>query len=130
MKGSVNMKNFLKLLLGTGLFILDHPDRAKKAVVKETGSRLNDLRVKAQDKCESMAGSMASALRRDEGSHLLRNAAGLLAGVGVGIGLGVLFAPARGQQTRSLLSEKAQELANELQKQWTSDRGSVVNTAD
>ena len=39
-----------------------------------------------------------------------------LVGLGIGIGLGLLFAPARGEETRDLLSEKLDELAEAPQR--------------
>ena len=124
------MKNFLKLLLGTGLLILDHPDRAKKAVVDGAGDRLNDLRDLAQDKCESIASGLSSAFRHNEENRYLRNTAGLLAGLGVGVGLGMLFAPASGKQTRSRLSAKVEEFAGEVQERWKSNPLSAAHIGD
>ncbi len=44
----------------------------------------------------------------------LRNVASFAAGVGVGIGVGILFAPASGKETRSSISEKVQDISNQV----------------
>ena len=44
---------------------------------------------------------------------------GLLAGVAIGATLGILFAPEKGIKTRSLISKKSDDYAEELEQQLT-----------
>ena len=44
----MDMKKFLKVALGTSLFILDQSDRARKNVRERVGNQVDDLRDVAQ----------------------------------------------------------------------------------
>jgi gas vesicle protein len=47
---------------------------------------------------------------------------GFLFGLGIGIGLGVLFAPMSGEETRTNLSERANDLANTARESYSQNR--------
>lgn len=51
-----------------------------------------------------------------------------LFGLGLGIGLGVLFAPMSGEETRSTLSERANDLANSARETYEQGRDKVQRT--
>ena len=106
------MKEILKVALGTGLFVLDQSDRARKSVRERVSEGVDDLRDLAREKYQTASDNLEKAtrvLRRDDNRavwNILRFAAGL----GVGVGVGLLVAPANGEDTRTRLAEKAQEL--------------------
>lgn len=112
------MNRFLKLLLGTGLYLLeqDHTTKNKRG---RAASQIDDFRDDVLRRYDAAADRVGKASRvlRGEHSHAFGNALRLATGVGVGIGVGVLLAPASGQKTRRAIAEKAQELGDKLRKQ-------------
>jgi gas vesicle protein len=112
------MKNFLKLLLGSSLFLLEQSDRTKN-VRDRAASKIDDLRNVVQQKYEDAADRAVKASRaiRGEDNHVLGNALRLAAGIGVGVGCGLLLAPASGQETRSALAGRIQQFGNKVRKQ-------------
>ena len=117
------MKKFMKLLLGTSLFLIDQSDRAKKQARGRLGDQLDDLRDLAQDKYEAAADRVARAtkiLRKNNQNHALQNTLRFAAGVGVGVGVALLTAPATGEETRNALAERAQQLGGNIRERFTS----------
>jgi len=117
------MNKFLKLLLGTGLYVLEQSDLSTKArkVRERAGGQIDDLRDLAQQKYEIAADRIANASRaiRGEDSRALGNAMRFAAGVGVGIGVAMLLAPASGEKTRTALTEKAHEFSRKVRSQFS-----------
>ena len=123
------MKNFLKLLLGTSLSLLEQSDRTK---MRDRGARkIGDLRDVVQQKYEDAADRVTRASRtiRGEDSHLVGNALRIGAGLGVGIGLGLLFAPASGEQTRIAIAESVQKLRNKVREEVSTKEACAAATA-
>jgi hypothetical protein len=118
-----NVKNFLKLLLGSGLFLLEQSGRTTD-VRERAAHKIDDLRDAVQRKYEDAADRVAKASRaiRGEDNHVLGNALRLAAGVGIGIGVGLLLAPASGQDTRSAMAGGVQQFGNKVRKQIFSER--------
>jgi hypothetical protein len=109
-----NRSNLLRLLLGAGLYVLD-PLRDRLA------DRLDDIGERAQDAYEGAAdrlGSMRDRIRGRESSPWT-NVAWLLVGTGVGVGLGMLFAPASGEETRSNISDKVQKAGDKVRERFS-----------
>ncbi len=116
------MNKLLKVLLGTGLYLLDQSDRATKDVRARAADRMDDLREAAQDKYETASDRVAraaSALCEDNDSHAIRNSLGFIAGLGIGAAVALLFAPATGDETRAVLSDRAQEFGNNVRKSFS-----------
>ena len=119
----MNMKKFLKVALGTSLFILDQSDRARKSIRERVGDQVDDLRDFAQDSYEVAAdriGRVVGTIRGYDEHRALRNIVRFAVGIGVGIGVGVLVAPANGEETRTKLAEKAQELGANVRQHFAS----------
>jgi hypothetical protein len=112
------MNKVLKLLLGTGLYMLeqDPPTRNKR---DRTAGQIDDFRDDVLRKYDTAADRVGRASRalRGEDNHAFGNVLRLATGIGVGIGVGVLLAPASGQKTRRAIAAKAQEWGDELRKQ-------------
>jgi hypothetical protein len=111
------MNKFLKLLLGTGLYLLEQAPQKNKR--DSTGGQIDDFRddvLRKYDTAADRVGRVSRALRGQD-SHVFGNALRLATGIGVGIGVGVLLAPASGQKTRRAILAKAQEWGDELRKQ-------------
>jgi len=117
------MNKFLKLLLGTSLFLLDQSDSATKKARDRAADRLSDLRDVAQEKYETASDRMARAARaiRGEDNHVLSNTLRFVAGVGVGLGVGLILAPASGEETRSVIAGRVHEMGDKVRKQFSSE---------
>jgi hypothetical protein len=87
------MNRTLKMLLRTGLNVLEQSDRATGPVREHIADTADLLR------------------RRIRGEdHTLRYVLTFAAGVGVGLGVGILAAPASGEQSRSAIAGKMREV--------------------
>lgn len=131
---NMDMKKFWKVALGTGLFLLDQSDRAKKSFGDRVGGRMDDLRERAQDSYQAAAEKVAratTALRNDDDGHdALWGVLKFAAGLGIGIGIGLLVAPANGEETRAKLSEKAQEFGGNVRQHFGSYNLRPTGTGD
>jgi hypothetical protein len=108
-----NRSNLLRLLLGAGLYLLD-PVRDRLA------DRLDDLGERAQEAYEGATDKFSSMRARIRGreSSPWTNVAWLLVGTGVGVGLGMLFAPASGEETRSNITDKVQKAGDRVRERF------------
>jgi gas vesicle protein len=129
----MNIKKVLKVALGTGLFLLDQPDEAKKQARQRVNDQVDDLRERAQDTYQVAAdrvGRAADVLRGEDDHRSLWNAVRLIAGIGIGIGVGLLIAPANGDQTRTMLAEKAQEFGDNVRQRFAASDLRPTGTGD
>ncbi|PYX44995.1 MAG: hypothetical protein DMG83_11430 [Acidobacteria bacterium] len=51
----------------------------------------------------------------------MRDAVSFIAGAGLGVGIGMLFAPASGQETRELISEKVQAVGTRVRDRFSEE---------
>ena len=129
----MNMKKFLKLALGTGLFILDQSESARRNLRERVGEQLDDLRDRAHDTYESASDRVqraSYALRGDDDNRGMWNALRFVAGVGIGVGVALLVAPASGEQTRSMLASKAQEFGGNVRHRFNAHDLRPTGTGD
>jgi ElaB/YqjD/DUF883 family membrane-anchored ribosome-binding protein len=124
------MNKYLKTLLGVGLYLLEQSDSATKNVRDRAAGPLGDLRDAAQEKYEAAADRMARASKaiRGEDSDVLRNTLLFTAGIGVGMGVGLLLAPARGDETRSAIAGRVHEMGDKVRRQFSSEGASATGT--
>jgi len=115
MRGNTR-NNLLKVLLGAGLYMLD-PMRERFS------DRLDDLSERAHDTYESALDRL-----RGRRTSSWNSAMWALLGVGVGVGVGMLLAPASGEETRSTLSDKAQEVGGRVRGRFSSGPKSPTGT--
>jgi len=117
------MNKFLKLLLGTSLYLLEQSDSSTKKVQDRAADRLSDLRDVAQEKFETASDRVARATKaiRGEDSHVLSNTLRFLAGVGVGLGVGLILAPASGEETRSVIAGRVHEMSDKVRRQFSEE---------
>lgn len=122
MRGNTR-NNLLKVLLGAGLYMLD-PMRERFS------DRLDDLSERAQDTYETAFDRLSAVSDRLRGrrSSGWNSAMWALLGVGVGVGVGMLLAPASGEETRTNLSEKAQEVGGKVRGRFSSGPKSPTGT--
>jgi ElaB/YqjD/DUF883 family membrane-anchored ribosome-binding protein len=127
-----SMNKFLKLLLGTSLYLLERSDHVAKNVRERAVGQIDDLRDVAQEKYETAATRVARASRaiRGEDSYVLRNTLRFAAGVGVGIGVGLIFAPANGEETRSVIAGRVRDIGDRVRKQFSPEGAAATGTND
>lgn len=110
------MNKLLKSVLKTVVYLVDQAedmtddmrDRVSKGVDR-AGDRFSDLRDQAQDIYSG---------RQD---HTLRNVLTFVAGVGVGMATAMLFSPASGEEIRSQIGEKVQDISGRVRDRFTSE---------
>ena len=122
---SDNWKKFLKMALGTGLMMVE-TSRASKHV----RDRMDDWGDSARDKYDDIVdrvGRVGDALsgRRNYGSHF----GSFLVGVGIGAGLGLLFAPASGEETRNAIWDQASDMKDRVVSKASDFRDRAAETA-
>jgi hypothetical protein len=109
-------KSLFNALLGAGLYLLD-PVRDRLA------ESIEDFTDRAQDTYETAAGRMDRASRaiRGDDSHFMSATTALLIGVGLGVSVGLLFAPASGEEIRSNLADKVQDFGDKVRNRFSSE---------
>jgi len=119
------MNKWLKVLLGTGLYLLEQSDGATKDVRKRAADRFSDLRDVAQDKYETATERLDRATRaiRGEDQSMAGNVLRFVAGVAVGVGIGLVLAPASGEETRNVIAGKVHEMGDKVRQQFSDDAG-------
>ncbi len=92
------MNKLLKSLLKTAVYLVNQVSEQ----VDRASERVSDLTDRAR------------TITDREENHTLRTVATFAAGVGVGIGVGILFAPASGKEIRTSISEKVQDISDQV----------------
>ena len=101
-------KVLTNVMLGAGLYLLDS---LRDRLTDGMGDLTDRARDRAQDLYETASDrvSRASDVLRGEDRGGLSTTAAFLIGAGVGVGLGMLLAPASGEEIRSNISEKVRD---------------------
>lgn len=123
------MNKLLKSVLKTVVYLLDQTEDVAGDVRQRVNKgydrvsdRVSDLRDQATD-----LGDRASNLYEGE-DHTLSNILTFAAGVGVGIGAAILFAPASGEEIRSQISEKVQDIGGKVRDRFSSEPRPATGT--
>jgi hypothetical protein len=107
--------------VGTGLFLLD-PARDRLA------DQIDSLSDRAKDVLDSASGrvrKMSRAITVEDRSGIGSTAA-LFLGVGVGVALGILFAPASGEQIRRNIADTFQEFGGRIRTRVSGKSGGTA----
>ncbi len=117
------MNKFLKLLLGTTMYVLEQSDQSTRKIRNRAADNIDDLRDMAQEKYATASDrvSRASQALLGEDSHVVGNLLSLAAGIGIGVGIGLIFAPASGEETRSAIADKVQVVGERVKKQFSTE---------
>jgi hypothetical protein len=99
----------IKSLLRTGLFLLEQSDAAT-----------SDMRERVRDSVEDISNRTRRAIRPQQ-NYVLRDVLAFAAGVSLGVGVGILFAPASGEETRSTLAERMQGVGTKVRDKFSSE---------
>jgi gas vesicle protein len=116
------MNKLLKSVLKTVVFLLEQTegtagnvrDRVSAGVDRVTDrvtDRVSDLRDQAED------------IYSGGQNHTLRNILTFAAGIGVGVATAMLFAPASGEEIRSQIGEKVQDIGGKVRDRFSEQRG-------
>jgi hypothetical protein len=114
------------VLLGSGLDVLD-------LVRDRAADHAESISETAKDVYDTARGRVRKVSRAITGEDRwgLGSAAALLAGVGIGVALGILLAPASGEQIRRNIAEKAQEFGGRIRSRVSGEsRGTETTPAD
>jgi hypothetical protein len=103
------VNRLVKSLLRTGMFLLDQSDQATA-----------DVRDRFRDGIDEISDRTRRVMRSQQ-SHFMRDALTFAAGVTVGIGVGMLFAPASGEETRNTIADKAQDVSNKVRDRFAAE---------
>ncbi len=126
------MNKFLKLLLGTSLYLLEQSDHTTKKARDRAAERIDDLQDVARQKYQTAADRVARASRaiRGEDHEVLSNLLRFAAGVGVGVGVGLILAPASEEETRSAIAGRVHEMGDSVRRKFSSEAHSATGTGD
>ena len=106
----MNLNKLLKTALTTGLYFLEKSDKATAPIREQAGTQVDDVTDRTRQ-----------AILEPE-DHAMCNAVSLAAGFGLGIALGMLFAPASGEDIRRSIMEKAQGAQARVQERFSSEK--------
>ena len=87
----MKLTKFVKVALKTGLYLLEQSDKATA-----------EMRERVSNQVEDVIDRTREAISPE--GHMLRNVLSLAAGVGVGVAIGMLFAPAKGEELRNSIA--------------------------
>jgi YtxH-like protein len=108
------MNNLIKSILKTAVYFLDQTDR----FAGDVRDRINDGLDSASEKVSDLR-DRATDLYPGE-DHTFRNVLTFAAGVGVGVAAAMLFAPASGEEIRSQIGEKVQNIGDRVRDRFSS----------
>jgi hypothetical protein len=111
----------LSILVGTGLYLLD-PARDRLA------DQIDSLSDRAKDVLDSASGGVRKVSRAItvEDRSGIGSTAALFLGVGVGVTLGILFAPASGEQIRRNIADTFQESGGRIRTRVSGESGGTA----
>jgi hypothetical protein len=110
------MNNLIKSILKSAVYFLD-----------QTESLAGDVRDRVSDAADRVSDIRDRAVDIYEGRSAMRNVLMFAAGVGVGVGAAMLFAPASGEEIRSQIGQKVQDIGGRVKSRFSSS-GSATGT--
>ncbi len=110
-KGEITVTKLLKSILKTAVYILDQADSA----AADMRDRVTDQVDRVSDQVSDLTDRGRKAIYGED--HTLRNVLTFAAGLGIGLGAGVLLAPASGEETRSSMRDKVQDIGDKVRDQ-------------
>ncbi|HVR27232.1 MAG TPA: YtxH domain-containing protein [Candidatus Polarisedimenticolia bacterium] len=107
------MNNLIRSMLKTAVYFLD-----------QTSSFTNDVRGRVADGVDRVSDRVSDLREQAEdmysgGDHTVRNVLTFVAGVGVGVGVAMLFAPASGEETRSQIGDRVQDIGDRVRERFS-----------
>ena len=108
-------KNWVTSALKTALYLMEVTDRTSGNVRDRVSDRFDDVRSRAGDTYDTVSERMGNAARalRGQNGDAARSALMFAGGLGAGLALGVIFAPASGEETRRAIAERFEEMGSD-----------------
>ena len=107
------MNKLLRSILKTAVYIIDQADD----VTSEVRDRITDRVDRVADRVSDITDRGRNVIYGE--SHTLRHVGFFAAGVGVGVAAGMLFAPAAGNEIRSSMREKVEDIGDRVRDRFT-----------
>lgn len=106
------MKKFVNSALKTALYLLELSDQASDKARDRIADRYEGVRDQARDSYGVMADRVNNATRalRGEDNSAARSVLMFVGGVSAGVALGLIFAPASGEETRRAIAQRFEDL--------------------
>ena len=105
----------LKVLLGTGLYLLD-PVRDRIAdKISDIGERAKDTYDETVDRVSDIGESIRGRFERPSRLKWM------LIGLGVGVGVGMLLAPVSGSEARESISDRVHDIGGRMRDRFQSE---------
>ena len=105
------MTKLLKSILKTAVYVLDQAENA----TEEMRDRVSGHMDRVSDQVSGLTDRSRKAIYGE--SHTMRNVLTFAAGLGIGIGAGVLLAPASGEEIRSSMRDKVEDIGDRVRDQ-------------
>lgn len=108
------MTKLLKSVLKTVVYLLDQAED----VADDMRGRVSNTVDRASDRVSDLRDQARDLYSGED--HTLRNVLTFAAGVGVGIATAMLFAPASGEEIRSQIGEKVEDISGKVRDRFSS----------
>jgi gas vesicle protein len=115
----VNLNKLVKVALSTGLYLLEQSDKATASMRERVKDRISD-------QIEDLTDRAREAFSPED--HTLRNVLSLAAGVGAGVAIGMLCAPAKGEELRTSIAGKVQDASSKFRQRFSSEERAATGT--
>lgn len=115
----MNLNKLVKAALSTGLYLLEQSDKATADMRERVKDRIND-------QIEDLGDRAREAFSPQD--HTLRSVLSLAAGVGVGIAIGMLCAPAKGEELRNSIAGTVQDASTKFRQRFSSEQRAATGT--
>ena len=117
-------ESLLNVLLGTGLYLFDNLRERLPDNMDSVKSRVRDT----YDTAYQRVSRATDALRGEEDSHVFGKLGALLIGVGIGVSVGLLIAPASGEETRAEITDKVSDFSDKVREHTSKKPQSATGT--
>jgi hypothetical protein len=117
------VNNLLKSILKTAVYILDQTDRAAADVRDRVNEGVNRVSDRVSDLVDEGKGVIYGE------DHTLRHVLLFAAGVGVGVTAGILLAPSSGEELRSSMRDRVEDIGDRVRSQFSTSKSSTRRRA-
>ena len=110
------MKKIINSALKTALYLLELSDQASENVRERVADRYSDARDQARESYGVMADRVNNATRalRGQDNGGVKNVLMFVGGVSAGVALGLIFAPASGDETRRAIAQRFEGIGSKM----------------